>query len=543
MPAADRPATDFAGIYADGGIRIGQLARDLYRTRFDQTYDLAVYNLAMALKFTPQLMRQLTHQVLFEAAFQFRNYRTRVDILVRNQDQTGWKLIEVKAKSNRVFSGRGGRAGRLELLADLMYQFYILNQCHVQLTEVSLLLLRHDYTLTTLEVNVEQLFTQLSAFIAHHESIRFIDYCRQHEAKTAALLEALTTQLVRTSQWPVDKILLTDRCFNEETRWRRFFGHCPHVLPYGQTTGSVFDLSRPGVRAVILHYHYQIKLMIDIPSNFQFHPRFKINGFTHNQTRQITVAHDPTAVICQSKTHLIQHAWKAYRAPLYFYDFESFQSPSPVYRHTHPYQQVVFQYSVHIMPHLNCVDADVHHCEYIALSAEDFRLTLITRLINDFFKLGRGVYVAYNKSFECGRLKEFIAYLQLLIADAEVAANTKSLYQQYIIQLQFVIDHTIDLMIFFSRFYVYLPTFRGRYSIKVTLPALAPQFSYRHLKIQQGDQASELFYRLVTGNITSVIWKKYLVPALLTYCAQDSWAMIVIWRKLQTMFLHQGIIS
>lgn len=68
-------------------------------------------------------------------------------------------------------------------------------------------------------------------------------------------------------------------------------------------------------------------------------------------------------------------------------------------------------------------------------------------------------------------------------------------------KIQLIIANTLDLMEFFSRFDIYYLSFQGRYSIKKTLPALVENFSYQDLKVRKGDQASELFYRLLVGNV------------------------------------------
>ena len=90
----------------------------------------------------------------------------------------------------------------------------------------------------------------------------------------------------------------------------------------------------------------------------------------------------------------------------------------------------------------------------------------------------------------------------------------------------------VDLIDVFSGESFIHPDFKGRTSIKVVLPVLAPELSYKSIEIQEGGSASDAWNRIVTelrddANIARVR------SALLTYCGLDTQAMWEIWRVLR----------
>ena len=86
---------------------------------------------------------------------------------------------------------------------------------------------------------------------------------------------------------------------------------------------------------------------------------------------------------------------------MYFLDFETEQPVIPKYKGTHPYQQVPFQYSLHIIEHEN---GPLLHTEFLGDSVADPRRALAEQLCRD---IPMNVCVlAYNKAFECTRLRE-----------------------------------------------------------------------------------------------------------------------------------------
>jgi len=87
--------------------------------------------------------------------------------------------------------------------------------------------------------------------------------------------------------------------------------------------------------------------------------------------------------------------------PLCFLDFETVQPVIPEYQGTHPYQQIPFQYSLH---YIEEIDGKLKHKEFLGISGQDPRRALAEQLCKD---IPMNVCVtAYNKAFECTRLRE-----------------------------------------------------------------------------------------------------------------------------------------
>ena len=197
--------------------------------------------------------------------------------------------------------------------------------------------------------------------------------------------------------------------------------------------------------------------------------------------------------------------------PLYFLDFESFQSAIPPYDNTSPYQQIVFQYSLH---YIECAGGEMKHREHLGYPSRDPRRSLAEQLCRD---IPLDVCtVAYNMSFEKGRIRD----LAMLYPDLSV-------------HLMNIHDHIVDLMVPFRQKQYYCRAMQGSYSIKYVLPALFPddpELDYHNLEgVHNGGEVSTAFVKM-----------KYMLPEeadavrsqLLKYCGLDTLAMVKVWQKL-----------
>ena len=124
---------------------------------------------------------------------------------------------------------------------------------------------------------------------------------------------------------------------------------------------------------------------------------------------------------------------------------------------------------------------------------------------------------AYNKAFECGRIKELAAAFPDL---SEHLLNIES--------------NIKDLLTPFQSGWYYNREMGGSFSIKSVLPALFPddpQLNYHNLEVvHNGSEAMELFPQI-----------EFMAPAeketarrnLLKYCELDTLAMVKVWEKLK----------
>jgi hypothetical protein len=196
--------------------------------------------------------------------------------------------------------------------------------------------------------------------------------------------------------------------------------------------------------------------------------------------------------------------------PLYCLDFETVGPAVPLYDGTRPYQQVPFQFSLHV---LDSFEASPVHCEFLAEDAGDPRPGLVGRL----HAIGpKGSVLAFNMTFE----KRVLGDLAKDIPDE----------RQFLGEL---VDRMDDLLIPFRRFHYYHPDQRGSCSLKAVLPALTGK-SYGNLAIHDGMQAAREFQRTVIGD-SPQDEKETVLANLREYCRQDTEAMVDIVNALRML--------
>ena len=197
--------------------------------------------------------------------------------------------------------------------------------------------------------------------------------------------------------------------------------------------------------------------------------------------------------------------------PLYFLDFETMQPVIPEYVGTKPYAQIPFQYSLH------CIESEggeLKHKEFLAESGTDPRRALAEQLCSD---IPEGVCVtAYNKAFECTRIKE------LAEAFPDLAKHLRNIK-----------DNIVDLLVPFQSGYYYNREMGGSFSIKSVLPALYPHdpaLDHHNLDgVHNGGEAMAIFPKIKDMPPKE---QKIARHNLLKYCELDTHAMVKVWEKL-----------
>ncbi|MDY4754625.1 MAG: DUF2779 domain-containing protein [Candidatus Faecousia sp.] len=157
---------------------------------------------------------------------------------------------------------------------------------------------------------------------------------------------------------------------------------------------------------------------------------------------------------------------------------------------------------------------ELKHKEFLAESGVDPRRAIAESLCRD---IPRSVCVtAYNKGFECGRLKELAAQFPDLAGHLlNVQGNIR------------------DLLTPFQSGYYYNRAMGGSFSIKSVLPALFPDdpsLDYHNLEgVRNGSEAMTIFPKIKDmPPEEQVITRKQL----LTYCKLDTYAMVKVWEAL-----------
>lgn len=196
--------------------------------------------------------------------------------------------------------------------------------------------------------------------------------------------------------------------------------------------------------------------------------------------------------------------------PLCHLDFETFNSPIPLFDDTRPYQQVPFQFSLHLQP---APGAEPQHFAYLARPGVDPRRELVEELLA---AIPEGACIlTYNQAFEKGVLRQLAA----LYPDLAAAIGAR-------------LENVRDLMVPFRRRTVYRWRMRGSYSIKEVLPAMVPELSYAGLEVADGQAAMQAYHAM--GMLEGEALER-LRTALLEYCRLDTWAMVRILDELYAL--------
>ena len=198
--------------------------------------------------------------------------------------------------------------------------------------------------------------------------------------------------------------------------------------------------------------------------------------------------------------------------PLYYFDYETLMPGVPIYQGTRPYQQVPFQFSLHMQDN---PDEEIEHYEFLHKEQTDPRLLLAQTLIPLCGE--KGSIIVYNKAFEIGR-------------NLDLAKE----YPKYAIELKAINNRIVDLMEPFRKRWLYKPEQMSSYSLKYVLPVYVPKLSYKELEIGDGTNASESYFRFVKG-VLSEDEQNSLWPNLSAYCKLDTYAMVALVEALRKL--------
>lgn len=197
--------------------------------------------------------------------------------------------------------------------------------------------------------------------------------------------------------------------------------------------------------------------------------------------------------------------------PLYFLDYETLMNLVPYFDGQRPYQQVPFQYSLHILRSPD--DAELEWREYLHRDTSDPARPLTEQLIKDVGT--EGTVLVWYEAFEKSRNSEL-----------------GEMFPEYKEAMEVLNDRVVDLIVPFKSKWYDDPRFEGSASIKKVLPVLCPELSYKTLGIQEGGSAQRLWMEAVLdGKRTDQ--KEQILADLLEYCKLDTLAMVEIFRVIQ----------
>lgn len=193
--------------------------------------------------------------------------------------------------------------------------------------------------------------------------------------------------------------------------------------------------------------------------------------------------------------------------PIYFLDYETYNSAVPLFDGYKPYEKLVFQYSLHILEEPG---GELKHCEFLGQKNEDPTKELLENLKKDIGE--KGSVIVWNQNFEKG-------------CNNEMGMRHK----EYAPFLRGVNDRVYDLMEIFKQGYYVDKGFCNSHSIKNVLPVIAPELSYKDLNIQEGNTASKTWRKVIDPVEKD---RDKIIEDMLRYCELDTLAMVKIYEFL-----------
>jgi predicted RecB family nuclease len=196
--------------------------------------------------------------------------------------------------------------------------------------------------------------------------------------------------------------------------------------------------------------------------------------------------------------------------PVFFADFETVSPALPRFVGMRPYDQIPFQWSVHVQRQPS---AAPEHFEFLATDRSDPRQAFISALCD---VLGNGgSIVMYSQQFESRRLFDLASWLP------EFSGRIAKIQRRLWDLLPVVRNH------------VYHPAFAGSYSLKSVLPALVPGMGYDGMEVADG-QAAGLAWESLIDDGCSEAEHQRKQKALLEYCGQDTMGMVKLLERLRS---------
>jgi hypothetical protein len=461
--------------FAQGNL-FGEMARDLIAFVHGTTGHLieAIETPQQALIDTAAAMP--LHALLFEPAFRYEGVFVRTDALIRHDHgdaEPSYTMVEVKAASSV----------KPQYVRDVAIQTWVLRGCGLNVTRVEL-------------GHVDTSFTYKGE--SYNGLLKRVDITAQVEAQLSQV-DAWVLELrnMLRSAAPPD-IAVGKHCTTPYPC--PFIDHCKGsaamielAVPVPQH--SVFMI--PGIKGKafarkLLAQGYDDLLTVpaDLIGDYAFVQEAHRNG---------TAWHDGS----QAAALL-----NAQPKPWGYLDFETISPAVPLWAGTKPFAHWPFQWSVHMAQ----PDGTHLHSDFLDLSGNNPSIACIEQMLAALVT-AQTVW-AYNAPFE-----------------RQAIMRMANAFPQYAGALTTLADKLQDLIPIVQACY-YHPIMQGSYSIKSVLPAIAPELNYHDLQgVQDGNAAQGAFFEAVDPKCTAAR-KAELDTQLRAYCQLDTWAMVVLVKRL-----------
>lgn len=443
----------------DTGHYVGNLAKGLYPDGVEVPW---THDLSKTCSDTQELLTQ--RRPIFEASFGVNGCYCRVDILVPSGDEA-WDLYEVKSSASVKDIN----------IADVAFQARLAELAGVRLDRLFLVHLDKSYVRQG-EIDLQGLF--------HAENVT--DEARAYQSDVCDMVDEMCSVI----GGPCPSMGIGIHC--HEPYDCDLFSRCSDHLP----EYSVLHLYWAKKKAYRFIDRGILSIVdiepVELNTKQQIQQRAISKGLPHIESEPIL-------------------DWlSCLEYPLHCFDFETMLPAVPLFNGTVPYQQIPFQFSLHIV---DSVGAAPRHFEFLEEEPVDPRPSLLEAL-----KVigSKGTILAYNMSFERMILRQ--------LAEAFPA------YGEYLSELDCRFQ---DLMTPFMEFWYHSPKQQGKYSLKNVLPVLT-DVTYEGMEISEGGEAMCEYPRVVFGNVEDGE-KEHVMTGLRAYCKQDTQALVDVLNALRAI--------
>ena len=445
----------------DEGHLVGEWAKKL----FPDGIDIPADDFKGNIKQTEELLRKRIP--LFEAGFMVDNTFSRIDVLKPvNNDE--WDIIEVK-------SSTGVKDVNIH---DVSFQRYCCEKYGLKIRKCFLMHINNGYIRQS-KIDPADLLTM-------------IEITTEVEGSTNGIQQRIDNMFSAIASAKCPAVTIGEQCNSPyECPLKE---ECWNFLP----ENNIFEMYGSKKKAFEL-LEEDIYTFKDIPDDFLLNDKQKIQKDCE----------------ISGKPHIEKKAIKQFlntlQYPLYYLDFETFNTAIPLFDGTRPYQQIPFQFSLHAVEEENAI---AKHYSFLADGNDDPRHEFIASLKK---VLGNsGSIVVYSQGFEKGVLSRLATFLPK--------------HNKWVESLN---DRIIDLLAPFRSFHYYDARQKGSASIKNVLPVLTGT-NYDHLDISDGMDASLAFLDVISNNVAEKEEIK-IREDLEKYCALDTEGMIWIIDKLKEL--------
>jgi len=397
--------------------------------------------------------------LIWQRVFVDKNYEATSDALIHNLSDNTYDIYEIKSSSSVDKTN----------LYDGTFQFLVANK-QIKINKVFILHLNKEYV-SFGKIDLSQLF------VAEDITDKINELRMEVDIKREEALEVVSNENSNNIQ----------HCYAPKSC--RCTSLCHDNLPLF----SIYDIPHLSKKKKQELLDLGITQAQDIPTSFKL-------SYKQRLVADVAKTNEPYINKKSIKKELDRYSY-----PLYFLDYETFNSAVPLFSGYKPNQFMTFQYSIHV---LESKESELKHYEHLSLDRSDPGKSLVEQLKKEIGNTGS--VIVWNQTFEMGRNKEM----------AELYPE----YSDFLLDLN---ERTIDLAdIFKEKMFVH-PQIKGSWSIKNVLPVLAPNLSYKNLSIGKGDDAMVAWWELVNNDPIDQKTKE----ALLEYCKLDTLAMVKIWEN------------